>query len=282
MVEFDQSTQESHQGLLYRDLVQEPRPAGDQQDRCGGPAANLCGRSALVQHSLRRLLTFVIVSSLLLSAGCKGCFESKPEGEKPKEEEKVKENFEAQTPVTLPGFYPIDPAEKKKLEKEAKDDEKKRALLQRMDPAIRFNQTKLGHWISVDFLAIANNFNADGYLQTTTLEQGQPALINGTDYFVQTSRPVNLVKGDWKKLETSVFLPRRPDKANVTSINYSIKQWRKLAGDQPDSSAQRAGGLSVSHGVAVESAGYAEVPFISRLHSTPAGRFGFQRSAAIL
>ena len=175
---------------------------------------------------LKRFTVFLILSSLLMTAGCKGCFESTED--KPKEKKKVKENFENQTPVTLPGFYPIDPEEKEKLEEEAKDDEKKRALLDRMDPAIRFNKTKLGHWVSVDFLAIANNFNADGYLETTNQQFGRPALINGTDYSVQTTRPVNLVKGDWKKLETSVFLPRRQGKANITTINYLLNNGGSL------------------------------------------------------
>jgi len=92
--------------------------------------------------------------------------------------------------------------------------------MNRLDPAIRFNKTKLGHWVGIDFLAIANNFNADGYLETTSFRGGRENLIEGTDYFVQTSRPVTLVKGDWKKLETSVFLPRKDGVANLNTINY--------------------------------------------------------------
>ena len=171
-----------------------------------------------VSMSARRLVAFSIVASLLLTAGCKGCFEDTT-AKKPKEE-KAKLNFESQTPVTLPGYYPIDPEEKKKLEEEAEDDDKEKELLSRMDPAFRFNRTKLGHWISVDFLTIANNFNADGHLETTPYRYSKPYLIEGTDYFVQTSRPVNLVKGDWKKLETSVYLPRREEAAKSASINY--------------------------------------------------------------
>ena len=162
--------------------------------------------------------------------GCKGCFKDEANN-KPKEEkeEKAKQNFEYQTPVTLPGYYPIDPEERKKLEEEAKDDDKKRTLLNRMDPAIRFNRTKLGHWISVDFLAIANNFNTDGYLESTSFYQQKPHLIEGTDYSVQTSRPVNLVKEDWKKLETSVFLPRKEGSARTNSIRYMLNNGGSLA-----------------------------------------------------
>lgn len=168
----------------------------------------------------RRLLIFALMTSFLMVTGCKGCFEDAVE--KPEEKEKAKPNFESQTPVTLPGYYPIDPEERAKLEEEAKDDDKKKALLNRMDPAIRFNRTKLGHWVSIDFLAIANNFNADGYLETTSYRLNKPHLIEGTDYFVQSSRPVNLVKGDWKKLETSVFLPRKNTASGINSMRYVL------------------------------------------------------------
>ncbi|QEG20348.1 hypothetical protein [Mariniblastus fucicola] len=174
----------------------------------------------------RRLLIFALMSSLLLTTGCKGCFEDT--AEKPEEEKKAKENFESQTPVTLPGYYPIDPEEKKKLEEEAEDDDKKRAMLSRIDPAVRFNRTKLGHWVSIDFLAIANNFNADGYLETTSYFQNRPHLIEGTDYYVQTSRPVNLVKGDWKKLETSVYLPRKKSSSKTGTISYLLNNGGSL------------------------------------------------------
>ncbi len=173
--------------------------------------------SISVAIATRRVLIFVLMTTFLLITGCKGCLEDT--ANKPEEKE-AKENFEIQTPVTLPGYYPLDPEEKKKIEEEAKDDDKKRALLSRMDPAFRFNKTKLGHWVSIDFLAIANNFNADGYLETTSSLSTRPNLIEGTDYFVQTSRPVNLVKGDWKKLETSVFLPRKDGAASMNTVNY--------------------------------------------------------------
>ncbi len=176
--------------------------------------------------SIQRLLVFLLMSSLLLTTGCNGCFQQTAQKKKKKEE--VKDPFESQTPVTLPGNYPIDPEEKKKLEEDAKNDDKKRSLLNRMDPAMR-NQTKLGHWVSVDFLAIANNFNADGYLETSCVGSTlRPRLIEGTDYFVETSRPFNLVKGDWKKLETSVFLPRRDGKASSATINYILNNGGSL------------------------------------------------------
>jgi len=159
----------------------------------------------------KRLLIFALMGGLLLTTGCKGCFDDT--AKKPKEEKKAKPNFESQTPVTLPGYYPIDPEERKKLEEEAKDDDKKRSLLSRLDPAIRFNRTKLGHWVSVDFLAIANNFNADGYLETTSYYQNKPNLIEGTDYFVQSA---------------SVFMPRKKNVSNTNTVRYVLNNGGSL------------------------------------------------------
>lgn len=176
----------------------------------------------------RRLLIFALMSGLLLTTGCKGCFKDPTKAPPEEKKEKAKENFETQTPVTLPGLYPLDPEEKKKLEEEAKDDDKKRALMNRLDPAQRFNRTKLGHWVSIDFLAIANNFNADGYLETTSLFANKPNMIEGTDYYVQSARPVNLVKGDWKKLETSVFIPRREQISTTSSVQYIFNNGSSL------------------------------------------------------
>lgn len=174
-----------------------------------------------VKAVMKRLLIFAMLVSCLLTTGCKGCFDDSAKKKKP-EEEKAKENFENLTPVTLPGFYPPDPKEKEKLEKEAKDDETKRELLNRMDPAFRFNKTKLGHWVSIDFIAIANNFNAEGYLETGSSRVNRPNLIEGTDYFVETVRPFTLTKGEWKKLETSVFLPRKAQPSKTNSISYVL------------------------------------------------------------
>jgi hypothetical protein len=182
--------------------------------------------SISVSIATKRVLIFALMSSFLLITGCKGCFDDT--ANKPEEEKKAKPNFESQTPVTLPGFYPLDPEEKKKIEEEAKDDDKKRSLLSRMDPAFRFNKTKLGHWVSVDFLAIANNFNEDGFLETTSVRGRQKNMIEGTDYFVQTSRPVTLVKGDWKKLETSVFLPRKDGGAKMNTVKYVLNTGASL------------------------------------------------------
>ena len=148
MAEFDQPTQSvARVSNAMLNVAEASSPSTRNELGLEAPA------TATKKRSLQRLAHFAILLALLLNAGCKGCFDDKPD--KPEDEKKVKENFEAQTPVTLPGFYPIDPVEKKKLEKEAKDDEKKRKLLQRMDPAIRFNRAKLGHWISVDFLAVS-------------------------------------------------------------------------------------------------------------------------------
>ena len=185
-----------------------------------------------VKAASKRLLIFVMMASFLLTTGCKGCFDDSAKKKKP-EEEKAKENFENLTPVTLPGYYPLDPKEKEKLEKESKDEETKRELMTRMDPAFRFNKTKLGHWVSIDFIAIANNFNAEGYLETGSSLVNRPNLIEGTDYYVETVRPFTLTKGEWKKLETSVFLPRKAKPSKTNSISYVLNNGGSLPALSP-------------------------------------------------
>lgn len=169
----------------------------------------------------KRLLVACLAISFLMTAGCGGCFRSAEKDDKAKNK-KPKDNFEAQTPVILPGYYPMDPEEREKLEKEAKEDEQKRKQLNNMDPAFRNNRIKRGHWASVDFLAIANNFDADGSFETFAFRASKPQLVEGADYFVATKRPFTLTKGEWKKLETSVFVPRAERESNTTSIRYRL------------------------------------------------------------
>ena len=169
----------------------------------------------------KRLLALALMTSFLMITGCKGC--SDDSAKKKPEEKKAKENFENLTPVTLPGYFPLDAEEKEKLEEEAKgDDEKLRELRSSLDPAFRYNKTKLGHWVSIDFIAIANNFNAEGYLKTGSSRVNRPVLINGTNYFVETVRPFTLTKGEWKKLETSVYLPRKDKASRTNTISYEL------------------------------------------------------------
>lgn len=180
----------------------------------------------LIHCVLKKLVVVSLMAVLLLSSGCGGC-NSKPvtkknAAAKKKKKKKPKPNFQTQTPVVLPGYYPMDPAEREKLEEEAKKDEKKRQELNRMDPAFRNNRVKRGHWTSVDFLTIANNFDTEGSFESYPTSSTSPRLLEGSDYFISTQRPFALTKGDWKKLETSVFIPRATRDSLTTGVRYRL------------------------------------------------------------
>ena len=180
----------------------------------------------LIHCVLKKLVVVSLMAVLLLSSGCGGC-NSKPvtkknAAAKKKKKKKPKPNFQTQTPVVLPGYYPMDPAEREKLEEEAKKDEKKRQELNRMDPAFRNNRVKRGHWTSVDFLTIANNFDTEGSFESYPTSSTSPKLLEGSDYFISTQRPFALTKGDWKKLETSVYIPRATRDSLTTGVRYRL------------------------------------------------------------
>ena len=80
-------------------------------------------------------------------------------------------------------------------------------MAEHRNSVIRFNRTKLGHWVTANFPIVANNFNADGQLSAYSINAiGRPVGIPSTDYFLATSRPAALPKSEWKNLETTVFL----------------------------------------------------------------------------
>ncbi len=172
---------------------------------------------------LRQLAIASLLMSLLLTSGCQGCRQNLDEDEiaKKEAEEKKKPDFETQTPVLLPGFFP-----QKKNSAEEKEDVENQdpaAMANNRNSVIRFNRTKLGHWVAANFPMVANNFNADGQLSAYSMNAiGRPAGIPSTDYYLATSRPVALPKSEWKNLETTVFLPRRSTATSIANVNYSL------------------------------------------------------------
>ncbi|MFK7766327.1 MAG: hypothetical protein AB8B55_03720 [Mariniblastus sp.] len=181
---------------------------------------------------LRSLAVSLLSVSLLMITGCGGCrndakkdavAKKKEEEEKEKKKkEKPKDDFEYNTPVLLPGIYP-----KPKLSKEEEDKKKKENILQAAlddnSPLVQMNRVKLGHWYTASLQAIANNFNSDGQLTTVSIDgMGKPVVIPKTDYFLKTSRPISLPKGEWKNFETTVFVPNRGKSVLMATINYRI------------------------------------------------------------
>ena len=179
---------------------------------------------------LRYLAVALICFSLLMVTGCSGCQDKedskaakKEEDKKKKKKKKKKPDYESRRAVILPGYFhkPKTPEELKK--------EKENPAAAAMDnlnrPSVTKNRTKLGHWVTSNFQAIANNFNAEGQLETySQTGTSTPVRIPSTDYYISSSRPVSLPKGEWKNFETTVFLPTRSGRARSASINYQISR----------------------------------------------------------
>ncbi len=177
---------------------------------------------------LRPIAVTFLVLSILMTTGCSGCRDDKDDVAKKEEDKKKnkkrKDDFETNTPILLPGLYPKSAKEKAKDEKEAKDNPLARAM-QEVRSSAASNRVKPGHWYTANFPAIANNFNADGELTAYAVDGvNKPVRVPATDYFLNTTRPVSLPKGEWKNFETTVFIPPRNKKVTTASVNYSLNR----------------------------------------------------------
>ena len=178
-------------------------------------------------HWLRILMVPVLALSILCVAGCNGCrddsqtvAEKKKELEEQNKKEKKKPDFENRTPVLLPAVFPSIEKEQPDdaTEEEKKVDAATKELLAM--EALKLNRTKLGHWATAYFQLVANNFNSQGELSVLSVDSmGQPVPVQNTDYFINTTRPVSLAKGEWKSLECSVYLPRRDMDSRARTVN---------------------------------------------------------------
>lgn len=179
---------------------------------------------------LRYLALTLLCFSLVMVTGCSGCSDKedskaakKEEDKKKKKKKKKKPDFESRRAVILPGYYP-----KPKTQEEIEEEKANPALAaanNRNRPTVTKNRTKLGHWVTTNFQAIANNFNAEGQL-TTYSQTGtsSPVRIPSTDYYISSTRPVSMPKGEWKNFETTVFLPTRNTRTRSASINYQVNR----------------------------------------------------------
>ena len=157
-------------------------------------------------------------------SGCGGCQNQDAKSAAKKKAEKKKKkvrrpDFQNLDAAITPGIFP------KPKEQDFNEDESKEERMRREEIELRErmagNKTKLGHWVTVSFPLIANNFNSDGQLSAHSVDTlMKPVRIPGTDYFVSSSRPVSLPKAEWKYLESNVFLPRREIKTTIANINF--------------------------------------------------------------
>jgi hypothetical protein len=180
-------------------------------------------------NPMLRMLGIVALSfSFLLVSGCGGCRDDADSDDvalKEKEEKKKKKkpDFETRTPVLLPGLFPN--PEQDESDNEQDRETNPQRILGLDNPAFRFNRTKLGHWATANFQIIANHYNSDGQLSAFSMNSlGQPVGIPSTDYYLTTTRPVSLPKGEWKNLESTVFLPRRKGKTSIANVNYALER----------------------------------------------------------
>ncbi|MCP4096230.1 MAG: hypothetical protein GY748_08310 [Planctomycetaceae bacterium] len=179
---------------------------------------------------LRPFAISLLAFSFLLISGCSGCLDSEKTIAQKKAEEKKKkpkDPFETNTPVLLPGQFPI-PLDKlkeqRKQEKKEQEDPLAQMLSNMNESGTRFNRIKSGHWYTTNFQAVANNSNFGGDLEASGLgPRNKPASIPGTNYFLTTSRPASLPKGELKNLETSVYIPIR-NGATTATVNFSLKR----------------------------------------------------------
>ena len=177
---------------------------------------------------LRSLVITGVVVSLLMVTGCSGCQQGKDDEKVTKKEnkkKKPKDPFETNTPVLLPGVFPKPLKTRQEREEEEREDPLQNAINSLGGTRTRNNKTKLGHWYTANFQAIANNFNADGQLTAHSVDgASRPVPIPATDYYLSTSRPVSLPKGEWKNFETNVYLPPRNKRVTSAMVNYSMNR----------------------------------------------------------
>ena len=188
------------------------------------------------RHIALQCAWLLMLFSSLLVTGCRGCswydYFTRPLTEKEQQdreaseqdEEKknvIKQDFVTRTPILLPGYFPppYDPERERKRSEMAPD---MRAAMEEMeDAAIRHNRFKMGHWAEIQFMVMANNSNADGQLSSHSVAPtGEPVPVMGTPFYPLTRRPVSLMKGEWKYLETSVFFPRRERPSVNANTNF--------------------------------------------------------------
>lgn len=188
---------------------------------------------------LRPLAISLLAFSFLLITGCSGCLDSEKTvaQKKAEEKKKPKEPFETNIPVLLPGQFPIPLDKLKESRKREQADDPLSDMLSNMNErGARFNRIKSGHWYTANFQAVANSSNFEGNLEVSSTETGgKPASIPGTNYFLTTSRPASLPKGELKNLETSVYIPIRK-RAKTATAKFSLS--RSSSGITPVAQSQ--------------------------------------------
>ncbi len=157
----------------------------------------------------------VLAVGVVSMSGCSGCNQDpderladkiKKENERQKKKQ-PKPNFVSPGTAILPGKYPD-------LDSKTPEELKELSPAQRAayfrGQFNRVNRTKLGHWLETSTPTIAHNFNQEGQINSVPMLGAAADKIPGTDFEFATARSFSLVKGQWKYLPSTIYLPQRP------------------------------------------------------------------------
>ena len=172
-------------------------------------------------------MMLLIMAVIMVSMpGCSGCRKDpdqrladkiKQEKEKQKKK-KPKPNFRSPGTAIMPGRFP---ELQRKTPEEVKEMTPEERLVYFRNQFDRVNRTKLGHWLETSTPAIANNFNQEGQINSIPLNSAKPAKIPGTAFEFATARSFSLVKGQWKYLPSTIYLPPN-EKSLAANMNVGL------------------------------------------------------------
>jgi hypothetical protein len=186
-------------------------------------------------------LAYVIVGALALSLltaapGCSGktSKQAREDLKKLKQKEKPKPPFEAVQVVTEPNELTFKPPKP-----EVEDEEKESNPLPTTDETSMLEDDELlglrghvkpGHWTGVLVTTTSNEADFVGELASAAQTSAQrPIELESSPFYLQTTRPAALPKGQRKTLETMFFAPRvlQPDPRQSTWMSNQLRDRRR-------------------------------------------------------
>ena len=169
-------------------------------------------------------MLLVLAVGIISMPGCSGCNQDPDERladkiKKEKERQKKKKpkpNFVSPGTAILPGKYPDLDSKTPEDLKELTPEERAAYFRSRFN---RVNRTKRGHWLETSTPMIAHNFNQEGQINSVPMLGTGADKVPGTDFEIATTRSFSLVKGQWKYLPSTIFLPQR---SQAISANMNV------------------------------------------------------------
>ncbi len=171
-------------------------------------------------------MLLVLAVGVVSMPGCSGCSQDSDErlADKIKREKerqkkkKPKPNFVSPGTAILPGKYPDLETKTQEELKELSPEQRAVYFRSRFN---RLNRTKVGHWVETSTPAIAHNFDQKGQINSVPMRGTVADKVPGTDFEIATTRSFSLVKGQWKYLPSTIYLPRRVEAQNA-NMNVTL------------------------------------------------------------